>query len=397
MANSVKKSPPSPKIANRGNTRLSVFIRENSKQIGREWSKFAKTLTPAANDMTELALRDHIEKILTFIADDLESPQTGPEQVKKSHGDGPKEKAGGGKCSTAEIHAALRLDDRFDIDQMVAEYRALRASVVKLWRADNHDLSDTDLTDLTRFNESIDQEMTESIAYYTKTIDHSRNMFLGILGHDLRNPIGAASMSAELISTLGTLNEKQTKMATQITNSTARANQIIADLLDLTRAGFGSDLPVIKAPMDMGIVSKELVDEMNVFHFGHEITLEIEGNPQGEWDKARIGQILSNLIGNAIQYSFPDTPIKVTVKGKPDEIILSVHNEGQPIPRDKTETIFDSLTRVTREQSEEQMGSTNLGLGLYITKKIVVAHGGTIGVTSTEKGGTTFTAKFPRH
>ena len=222
-------------------------------------------------------------------------------------------------------------------------------------------------------------------------------MFLGILGHDLRNPIGAASMSAELISTLGTLNEKQTKMATQITNSTARANQIIADLLDLTRAGFGSDLPVIKAPMDMGIVSKELVDEMNVFHFGHEITLEIEGNPQGEWDKARIGQILSNLIGNAIQYSFPDTPIKVTVKGKPDEIILSVHNEGQPIPRDKTETIFDSLTRVTREQSEEQMGSTNLGLGLYITKKIVVAHGGTIGVTSTEKGGTTFTAKFPRH
>ena len=294
------------------------------------------------------------------------------------------------------MHAALRLDDRFDVDQMVSEYRALRASVVKLWRSKNHDLIDADLTDLTRFNEAIDQAMTESISYYTKAVDHSRNMFLGILGHDLRNPIGAASMSAQLMVKAGTLDEKQVSWASLIINSTTRANQIITDLLDLTRAGFGSDLPINKDLVDMGVVGKELIGEMKALHFGREITLETAGDTQGKWDKARIGQIFSNLIGNAIQYSFDGTPIEVTIKGEPEEVILSVHNEGTPIPHNKLEKIFDALTRVTREQSQEQKGSVNLGLGLYITKKIVLAHGGTIGVTSTEKGGTTFTAKFPR-
>ena len=392
MAKSTQKSQLH--VVRRKHNRLSDFIRENTEPIVREWTNFAKTLTPAADDMSPLALRDHIEKILTFIADDLESPQTGVEQVKKSHGDGPKE--GGRKLSAAEVHAALRLDDRFDVDQMVSEYRALRASVVKLWRAPNHDLNDADLTDLTRFNEAIDQAMTESISYYTKAVDNSRNMFLGILGHDLRNPIGAASMSAQLMVKAGTLDEKQVSWASLIINSTTRANQIITDLLDLTRAGFGSDLPINKDLMDMGAVGKELIEEMKALHFGREITLETAGDAQGKWDKARIGQILSNLIGNAIQYSFQGTPIKVTVKGEPEEVILSVHNEGTPIPPNKIEKIFDALTRVARAQSQDDKGSVNLGLGLYITKKIVTAHGGTIGVTSTEKGGTTFTAKFPR-
>jgi signal transduction histidine kinase len=140
--------------------------------------------------MSKLALEDHIVDILKFIADDLECAQT-KEQVDKSHGLGQGD--GPFRQSTAEIHAPLRLADGFDIDQMVSEYRALRASVVKQWVAHQYSLASTDVEDLTRFNEAIDQAVTESVAHYTKTINNSRNLFLGILGHDLRNPIGAAS------------------------------------------------------------------------------------------------------------------------------------------------------------------------------------------------------------
>lgn len=394
MANNAKKTLDPRKVANRRNARLSDFIRENTDQIVSEWTAFAKTLTPASTSMTPMALRDHVMAILAFIADDLESYQTSREQIEKSHGDGPKE--GGVKKSAAEIHASLRLADGFDIDQMVSEYRALRASVVKLWTAKNPDLSGTDFRDLNRFNEAIDQALTESISHFTKKIDQSRNMFLGILGHDLRNPIGAASMSAQLMATIGSMDAKHSDLTSQIIRSTARAGHILTDLLDLTRAGFGSDLPVTKAPVDMGVLGKELVDEMRSFYPRREIGLEISGDMKGEWDSIRIGQVFSNLIGNAIQYSFKDTPISVGLTGHPDDVVLAVHNEGVPIPPDKIGKIFDSLTRVVREESESHPASANLGLGLYITKKIVEAHDGTISVSSSEKDGTTFTVAFPR-
>ena len=167
-------------------TWLGDFIRENVQQIVQEWIGFAETHIPAGEDMTALALRDHVEEILSFIAGDLESPQTRSEQVQKSQGDAPKE--GGAHRSVAEVHADLRLNDGFDLDQMVSEYRALRACVVKLWNARNQDVSRRDFDDLVRFNEAIDQAIAESINHYTKTLDRSRHLFLGILGHDLRNP-----------------------------------------------------------------------------------------------------------------------------------------------------------------------------------------------------------------
>lgn len=373
--------------------RLSDFIRKNNDSIIKEWIHFAKTITPASDDMTFLGLQDHIKEILIFIADDLESPQTDAEQLRKSHGDGPKD--GGSQDSAAETHAALRLADGFDIDQMVSEYRALRASIVKLWGEKNDNITGQDLRDLNRFNEALDQAIAESIKRYTRKIDHSRNIFLGILGHDLRNPIGAASLSAQLMLARGSLEPKMRIMAAQIIDSMARATIIITDLLDLTRAGLGAGLTITRAKMDMGLVARQLVDEMGIIHPNREITLELLGGMQGEWDVARIGQVLSNLIDNAAQYSFTDTPIKVAIRGSTSEIEIAVHNEGDPIPTDKVVRIFDALTRGTTE-GEEKIGSTNLGLGLYITKKIALSHGGSIGVISSEEKGTTFTVRLPR-
>ncbi len=282
------------------------------------------------------------------------------------------------------------------MDQMVSEFRALRASVTRLWEAQVTEATKTDISDLVRFNESLDQATTEAIRFYTTALDHSRDLFLGVLSHDLRNPIGAMTMSAQLALTIGSLNERQTMLMSQIIASGRRASEIIGHLLDLTRARLGTGLRVIKKDMDMAFVARQLVDEMRAMHPGRRFQLDISGETEGSWDKARIGQVLSNLLGNAVQYGFSDTPINVTINGGAKAVSLSVHNEGIPVPAHLTGVIFDSLTRGGAEKSANDQGSTNLGLGLYITKQIVCAHGGSVAVTSSEKGGTTFTALFPR-
>jgi signal transduction histidine kinase len=371
--------------------RLAPFIRENERPIVEHWEIFARTLVPASDDMSPHALRNHIKDMLAFIADDIESSQTDSEQVKKSEGKKPKN-----EHSAAEIHASLRQSGGFNMDQMVSEFRALRASVIRLWEAQLTEATKVDISDLTRFNESIDQTITEAISYFTKTIDHSRDLFLAVLSHELRNPIGAMKMSAQLTFNIGPLNERQTMLVTQVIASADRAIEIINHLLDLTRARLGSGLQVIKKPMDMAFVSRQLVDEMRAMHPSRTFQLEVSGETEGNWDKARIGQVFSNLLGNAVQYGFKDLPIDVTIKGEREAVSVSVHNDGVPISPDAIRGIFDSLTRGGGERSANDRETTNLGLGLYITKEIVSAHGGKVGVTSSEKDGTSFTATFPR-
>jgi signal transduction histidine kinase len=371
--------------------RLSNFIREHHGPIIAEWETFAGTLAPASEATSPLSLRNHIEYILQFIADDIDSPQTDAEQVTKSHG----EKAKPSADSVAEVHAALRQAGGFNMDQMVSEYRALRASVVKLWGAQAIETTKQDIFDLTRFNEAIDQELTESISYYSSKVERSRNLFLGILGHDLRNPIGAMTMSAELIGRIGSLSDRQKMLISQISLSATRATEILDQLLDLTRVRLGSGLQVIREQMDMSFVARQLVDEMRAAHPERTFTVDASGDTEGKWDRPRIGQVFSNLLGNAVQYGFRDLPINVSVTGEAADVAVSVHNDGVPIPPSVIAEIFEALVR-SGEGEDAHLESNNLGLGLYITKEIVSAHGGTIKVTSSEKFGTIFTASFPR-
>lgn len=376
----------------RGHERLADFIRHNHAAIVKEWTEFARTRRPASDGMSKLALQDHVVDILKFVAADLESPQTRTEQVDKSHGlaqgDGPF------RQSAAEIHAALRLADGFDIDQMVSEYRALRASVVKQWVAQHEILASTDVEDLTRFNEAIDQAVTESVAHYTKTINHSRNLFLGILGHDLRNPIGAASMAARRMEQSGTTDPKQAKVVSEIVRTTDRATRILNDLLDLTRSSFGTDIPLAKAETSMAALCQEIAVEFHGIDERRHVEVKLEGDPKGLWDPARMGQVLSNLMGNAIQYSDGSSPITVTIHGDDaHKVSVSVHNYGRPIPAGSQKMIFQSWMR---GQVQETGDSAHLGLGLYVSKLIVEAHGGEIDVVSDEKSGTMFTFQLPR-
>jgi signal transduction histidine kinase len=275
-----------------------------------------------------------------------------------------------------------------------SEYRALRASVVKQWVAHHKSLASTDVDDLTRFNEAIDQAVTESVAHYTKTIDNSRNLFLGILGHDLRNPIGAASMAAQWMKRSGTTDPKQAKVVSDLVRTTDRATRILDDLLDLTRSSFGTDIPIAKSQTDMAALCQAIADELRSMNEKQLLTVTHEGDPSGLWDAARMGQVLSNLMGNAIQYSHASGPVTVTISGNdPRTLSVSVHNFGPPIPAESQKAIFQSWMRGQVKDSSEH---THLGLGLYIARLIVEAHGGDIAVASDEATGTTFTLRLPR-
>jgi signal transduction histidine kinase len=371
--------------------RLPFFIKSNTPAIVSEWEDFARTLKPLDEGMTPHALRDHIHQILTFIESDMASYQTDAEQTKKAHGD----KKQAQPVTAAQTHAAIRFAGGFDIGQMASEYRALRASVLKLWSNTEPAFDAQDIADMIRFNESIDQELAESVNFYTDRVAQSRELVVGILGHDLRSPLQAIALSTELSLHMGELNERQTMLSKKVLESTHRMSALINDLLDVTRARFGAGLPVVPAMMNMGTVAEQIVDEVRVVHPQRAIELSLSGFLGGEWDKARIGQVFSNLLNNAMQYGSHSVPVRVGVMGDPKAVTITVGNDGVPIPADKIKMIFDALTRIVNDVDVVTM-SGNLGLGLYITKEVVVAHGGTIEVTSSEAEGTIFTACLPR-
>jgi signal transduction histidine kinase len=371
--------------------RLPQFIAENIGPIVGEWEDFARTLTPHATNMTSLALRDHSHQILAYIVSDMKSAQTPKEETIKSHG----LKSRSPAATAAETHAAIRLTGGFDIGQMTSEYRALRASVIKLWRRKCRSFDDEDIADLTRFNESIDQELKESVSYYTAEVIFSKDLFASILGHDLRSPTQAILLSSELMLHLGTLNERQRMLTKNIFEGSQRMGALIDTLLDVTRARFGAGLSIFRVPMDMGFVAHQIVDELRVIHPSRSIILSVSENVRGEWDKTRVGQIFSNLIGNAIQYGFKDLPVEVDIRDNAEDVTLTVKNKGVPIAPDKLGAIFNPLTR-GRSDDKADVGSMNLGLGLFIVNEVVQAHGGSIQVTSSEENGTSFNVELPR-
>jgi signal transduction histidine kinase len=200
-------------------------------------------------------------------------------------------------------------------------------------------------------------------------------------------------MSAELVARIGPLNERQRMLISQIAVSAGRATELLDQLVDLTRARLGAGLQLFRVPMNMAFVARQLVEEMRASHPGRIFTVDVSGDTEGEWDQPRIGQIFSNLLGNAVRYGFSDLPVKVVITGEPAEMSISVHNDGISIPATAVRGIFDALVRGSSDENAIP-SSNSLGLGLYITKEVVAAHGGTIKVTSSEKGGTTFTARF---
>jgi signal transduction histidine kinase len=372
--------------------RLAQFILTNLEEILQAWEDFAKGLSPATEKMGTKELRDHAAQMLKEIAAGLDDAQTTEEQIEKSHGKAPR----GTDDTAAETHAVTRLISGFTIDQMISEYRALRTSVLLLWSARNEQASPQDIEDVTRFNEAIDQALAESVARYSAAVNQSQSIFLGILGHDLRSPLGSISLGAEVLLMADDLDPRYTKIASRIYSSVKRTNKIIEDLLDFTRTHLGDGIPITRAEIDLCPLCQKIVEEMQAYHPNHTIVFTSGPGMTGQFDGARIEQVVANLIGNAVVHGLRTTPVEVGLHKAGEKVLLTVHNLGEPIPPKNLATIFDPMKRHSSYASDERGARAGLGLGLYIAREIVVAHGGEIRVDSAADRGTTFTVEMPR-
>ncbi|GLK91920.1 sensor histidine kinase [Pseudomonas turukhanskensis] len=370
--------------------RLAEFIVATVDRIVDEWEAFAMTIRPAADSMNRAELRDHARSILLAAARDMNTEQSEMERAAKSMGEGP-EKTPSLDVAAAS-HGELRHQVGFDLVQMTSEFRHLRASVIRLWTDSLTQMELLHMRDLIRFNEAIDEALAESTAAYAEQVNHSRDIFLAILGHDLRAPLQAVSMSSELLAGRPGLDEKGRSHVQRIRNSTRHMAGMVNDLLEFVRSRLGNSLPIVRTPISMALLCQAAIDEASAGQPLSDLRYEAMGETEGEWDQGRIEQLLQNLIGNALQHGASNLPITLRLIGEPDSVTLTLHNHGEPIAESAISTLFFPLVRSTSDRA----GETSLGLGLFIVNEVVIAHGGSVQVISNEAEGTTFTVMLPK-
>ena len=214
---------------------------------------------------------------------------------------------------------------------------------------------------------------------------------VGIVSHDLRNPLSAIHLVAANLLRHEGLDERTARGLTRIQRSTGRALRLVRDLLDFTQVRLGQGIRLQCSPVDLHALARQgLVDVQSAFP-ERELRLVCEGDAQGTWDADRLTQVLVNLTSNALTFSPPDSAVTVRTWGEPAHVGLSVHNAGAPIPQELLPRLFEPMQRGAREG---ERGS--VGLGLFIVRQLVHAHGGRVEVESSAGHGTRFTVLLPR-
>lgn len=369
--------------------RVAQFIRTHPEQIEAGWESFAKALSSFAPNLSVSELRDHLREILLAMADDMESPQSPEEQAEKSEG---KAFRGGALDRITELHARMRLNSGFNLEQAISEYRALRSSIIFLWirTQPNHD--DVVLSEVTRFNETIDQAIAEVVRRYADRSERYSDVFLGILTHEVRNFLNVINISGQTLMA-GPLQEAQSLSTARILRGVGSIDRLMNDLSVLVRSRMRVPLPLTKLKADLGEICEQILQEIKASHSNTVFELETIGDLSGNWDRERLGQVIFNLVVNAVIHASAKH-VSITAEGQGPEVVLRVANQGAPIPAEMQDSIFDPF--VSRKAALPALTKTGLGLGLFIVREIVTGHEGIVEVASTEAAGTTFTVRLPR-
>jgi signal transduction histidine kinase len=217
------------------------------------------------------------------------------------------------------------------------------------------------------------------------------DMFVAVLGHDLRGPLQSVELGAQVI--LGRPDDPTAvlKMANTMQRASRRMARLIEQLLDFARARLEGDIPIVPIACDLAELTRSAIAELEPTAAAR-VVLETSGDHRVTWDHDRIAQVLSNVLGNAAQHGSPDAPIVIAVAGDADRVTIEIRNQGQ-IPPEILPMLFDPFSRAEIRRQR----TTGLGLGLYIVDQIVKAHGGSVRVDSTPEDGTRFRIELPRN
>ncbi len=388
-----KTAPPGRTV------RLSAFIQANLDVILEEWDAFARTQLPAGRTLSDNELRDHSRAVLLAIAGDMEIEQSDAERSAKSRQVHKSQAAD----TAASSHGHARQTAGFDLLQLVGEFRAMRASVLRLWsHADAAGLPKPAAEEIARFNEALDQALAESVERYAADAAESRELFLAVLGHDVRSPLSTIRFASDLLLRPTLPDPMRIEVALRIRRASETIGRLTTDMLEYARTRLGCGMAIELREADLRPVCEEAVDAVRSSHPGREIVRNLSGDLTAACDPARIQQLLANLLNNAVQHGDSAEPVRLEAAETSDAVVLKVTNFGPPIPADAFETIFEPLVQLpgsrgrSNEQTHDERLSTSLGLGLFVVREIVRGHQGTIRVESLAEAGTVFTVELPK-
>jgi signal transduction histidine kinase len=376
--------------------RLADFIVSEKELILQEWEAFARTLKPAAVDMTQKELRDHAALLLTFIAKDISTSQSADQQAEKSRGE---EDEKNKDCG----HGIARLESNFTIEQLVSEYRALRSSVLRLWTKSQSLTCATDIEDIIRFDEAIDQLLAASVFSFAEAkrrVEEAekdrRSNFLAMLGHELRNPLSPISSAATILKKADRDSPVIDKVSDIISRQVSHMAGLIDDLLDVSRVTRGM-IEIKLEVVDLKQVIEHAVEQVEPQIQARRQKLLVTTPPEPaivQVDKKRIVQIITNLLANATKYTPEEGHVQLKVKLRQNDVIISIEDNGAGMAPDFIPQAFELFAQAVRTPDRAEGG---LGLGLALVKNLVELHGGQVSCSSEGLGkGSQFTVRLPR-
>lgn len=332
---------------------------------------------PVLHEAAATVLRNHLPLVLDAIARDLETPQTRVQSIEKSRGAGPHSPT----LTAAQDHGLQRARVGLNIEQLVAEFRVLRSCVLRLW-ADAHPPDRHVIEDTMRFNEAVDQAVAESIAAHVAESDRWRNIFLGVLGHDLRGPLNAMLLTAQLQAREARANDGAgSERAEALVRNARRLAALLDSLLEYNKSALGVGMQLHRETVDLGAQCEEEIDILRRAFPHRRILFHVNGDTQGLFDGSRVREALANLVSNAAQHSPAGTDVLIAVTGAARAVDIVTENVADPIPPEVLNSLFEPLHQ---RPHAERKSDGNLGLGLFIVREVARAHGGEVTAVSAE-------------
>jgi signal transduction histidine kinase len=357
---------------------LADLVENNRNALLERWTQtIERTLAP--KPLTQLELLNSLPDFL----DDLIAALQGAIPLRWA-------------TDAAKEHGSHRFRVGFDIESVAREYGVLRDCLLELMREHNYSPTPNEVVVLTRcltdgIALAISQHAREREKEVKERIEFDKQL-LGIVSHDLRDPLNVISLSAATMLRRSTLDELESRGLSRILSSAKHATRLTSDLLDYTHARLGRAISIRPKRIDLHSLTRQIVDEIRLVHPDRRIALTQVGDAEGEWDPDRLTQAIFNLVGNAIQHSSLQDPIQVSTRDDGETVLLEVKNQGPPLAPDEIPLLFEAFQRGSNARPE----TGSLGLGLFIAKQIVLAHAGKIQVKSSAEEGTIFTVLWPR-
>jgi signal transduction histidine kinase len=375
-------------------SRLTLLLRNNREELIRDWIARVRSDGKLwrAHDLTEVELRDYVPKLLEDLVDSLAKGTV------SSAAEGPEI----GASESAKKHVRHRFEQKYELADVLRELGLIRAAIIDLATREGVVLAGYEAQ---LVHSAIDEvmitaacEMAEITSADLRRDVALRDMLAAVLGHDLRTPIAAIQLTISNLLKREDVPASLLRYHQRVGRAADRMQRMVVDLLDMTRIRIHGGLPVRREPGDLRSICEHMLGELGLRYPDRTIEFQSRGDAQGHFDADRMAQVLSNLVGNALDYSPPDAPVRVRVRGENGNVVLEVNNQGAPMSPETLASAFEPFRRGSdkafpvRPQPQE-----GLGLGLFIVSEIVKAHGGTVRVSSDAQSGTTFTLTLPRH